>query len=80
MLIAREVDYGVMLLKALVRTLFLTLGFALERLTGIEPALSAWKLSGAAALSPADWLTCGSADTLTVRNRDCPRRLLLTGM
>ena len=30
MLIAREVDYGVMLLKALVRTLLLTLGFALE--------------------------------------------------
>jgi hypothetical protein len=57
----------------------LTCAFRLERVTGIEPALSAWELYGAAEPSPADWLTCGSADTLTVRDRDCPRWFLLTG-
>ena len=41
--------------------------------------LSAWEVRGAVAPSPADWLTCGSADTLTVRDRDCPRWLLRSG-
>jgi hypothetical protein len=31
-----------------------------ERVTGIEPALSAWEACGAVAASPADGLTCGS--------------------
>ena len=42
-------------------------------------ALSAWELYGAARLPPADWLTCGSADILTVRYRDSPRWLLRSG-
>ena len=58
----------------------LNCGLVLERrVAGIKGALSAWELYGAAAPSPADWLTCGSADSLTVRDRDCPRWLLLTG-
>jgi hypothetical protein len=32
--------------------------FALERVTGIEPALSAWELYGAACVSPGDSATC----------------------
>jgi len=57
----------------------LTWCFAVERVTGIEPALSAWELYGAAARLPADWLTCGSAALQTVRDRDCPRWLLRSG-
>jgi hypothetical protein len=37
----------------------LTLGFSVERVTGIEPALSAWEVCGASWPSPADRLTCG---------------------
>jgi hypothetical protein len=46
----------------------------------VEPALSAWEVCGAAPPSPADLLTCGSADALSVRDRDCPRWLLCSGM
>ena len=55
----------------------MTWAFVLERVTGIGPALSAWELYGAAWRSPADWLTCRSANILTVRYRDCPRCPLL---
>jgi hypothetical protein len=37
------------------------------------------QLGKSASLSAADWLTCGSADTLSVRDHDCPRRLLRSG-
>ena len=49
------------------------------RVTGIEPALSAWEVSGAARPPPACWLTCGCADGLSVRDRDCPRGLVRSG-
>jgi hypothetical protein len=57
----------------------LTCGFALERVTGIEPALSAWELYGAASPPAADWPTCGCAEVLSVSDPDCPRWLLRSG-
>jgi hypothetical protein len=42
-------------------------------------ALSAWEVCGTVASPPADWLTCGSVDTFSVRDRDCPRWLLRSG-
>jgi hypothetical protein len=56
----------------------LTCVFALERVTGIEPALSAREVC-VAGHPPPDWLTCGSADTLPVRDRGCLLRLLSSG-
>ena len=50
-----------------------------ERVTGIEPALSAWEVCGAAALPPADSVTCGDLDGLSLSDRDYPRALLLSG-
>jgi len=43
---------------------------------GSEVGLSAWELCGAARLPPASWLTCRSAETLSVRNHDCSCWLL----
>ena len=57
----------------------LTCGYAVERVTRIELALSAWELYGAASPPPADWLTCGCADVLSVSDPDCPRWLLRSG-
>jgi len=52
---------------------------ALERVTGIEPALSAWELYGAVALRPADSVTCGFFGGLSLSDRDYPRVLLVSG-
>src|SRR5215470_9998065 len=57
----------------------LTWDFTLERVTGIEPALSAWEVCGAVRLSPADSVTCGDLDGLSVSDRDYPRALLPSG-
>jgi len=57
----------------------LTCGYAVERVTRIELALSAWELYGAASPPPADWMTCGCADVLSVSDPDCPRWLLRSG-
>ena len=58
----------------------LTWAFVVERVTGIEPALSAWEVCGAAARLPARiGLTCGSTVLLSVRDRGCPRWLLRSG-
>jgi hypothetical protein len=46
---------------------------------GIEPALSAWELYGAARLPPGDSTTCGDIGGLTVSDRDYPQALLLSG-
>ena len=78
-LMARQDSYGVSKSRPQVQAVFLTWDFAAERVTGIEPALSAWEVGGAARPPPADWLTCGCADTLTVRDRDYPRWLLCSG-
>jgi hypothetical protein len=45
----------------------------------VSLALSAWEAWGAVVPPPADWLTCGSAGALTVRDRDCPLWLLRSG-
>jgi hypothetical protein len=62
-----------------VRIHLLNWGFALERVTGNEPALSAWELNVVAARLPADRLTSAATVPLTVRDRDCPRWLLRSG-
>src|SRR5215471_15041956 len=55
------------------------LGFHVERVTGIEPALSAWEVCGAIRLSPADSVTCGELDGHSLSDRDYPRALLSSG-
>jgi hypothetical protein len=45
----------------------------------ISPALSAWEVCGAVALSPADSVTCGNLGGLSLTDRDYPRALLLSG-
>jgi len=52
--------------------------FQKERVTGIEPALSAWEVCGAVALPPADSVTCGDLGGLSVSDRDYPQVLLLS--
>jgi len=42
-LMARTDSYGVLTSKAQVRSMRLTWAFVVERVTGIEPALSAWE-------------------------------------
>jgi hypothetical protein len=54
-------------------------GYVMERVTRIELALSAWEVSVTALRPPADWLTCGPAGLLTVRDRDCPQWLIRSG-
>ena len=49
-----------------------------SRSVRLKLALSAWEVC-VAGHPPADWLTCGSADTLPVRDRGCPLRLLSSG-
>ena len=61
------------------RTVVPTWAFALERVTGIEPALSAWEACGAARQRPGNSATCGDLGGLTVGDRDCPQELLLSG-
>ena len=58
----------------------LTWDFTLERVTGIEPALSAWEVCGAARVLPADSVTCGDHDGLSVSDRDYPWVLLPSGL
>jgi hypothetical protein len=41
-----------------------------ERVTGIEPALSAWEVCGAARVLPADSVTCGDLAGLSLSDRD----------
>jgi len=41
-----------------------------ERVTGIEPALSAWEVCGLADPPPADSLICGFVDELPASDRD----------
>jgi hypothetical protein len=50
-----------------------------DRVTGIEPALSAWEICGAVALPPADSVTCGDLGGLSLSDRDYPRVLLPSG-
>src|SRR5262245_19693158 len=50
----------------------LTWAFASERVTGIEPALSAWEVCGAACLPPGDSATCEDFDYLTASDREYP--------
>jgi hypothetical protein len=57
----------------------LTWDYTLERVTGIEPALSAWEVCGAVGLLPADSMTCGDLDCLSVSDRDCPWLLIRSG-
>jgi hypothetical protein len=57
----------------------LTWGFTLERVTGIEPALSAWEVCGAPRVLPADSVTCGDLGGLSVSDRDYPWVLLPSG-
>jgi hypothetical protein len=65
--------------KAPPRLSAVSCGFVVERVTGIEPALSAWEVCGAVRLSPADSVTCGDLDGLSVSDRDYPRALLPSG-
>jgi hypothetical protein len=46
------------------------------RVTGIEPALSAWEVCGAVDQPPADSVTCGDLGGLSLSGRDYPRALL----
>ena len=56
-----------------------TLGFLVKRVTGIEAALSAWEVCGATRVLPAESVTCGDHDGLSVSDRDYPRMLLPSG-
>ena len=47
----------------------------LERVTGIEPALSAWEVSATIRGLPADTLACGTLACLTASDRE-----LLSGL
>src|SRR5215831_8654138 len=51
----------------------------MERVTGIEPALSAWEVCGAARVLPADSLTCGDLGGLSTGDHDYPWVLLPSG-
>ena len=53
-LMARTVGYEPRLVRLGLGESSLTWVFAVERVTGIEPALSAWELYGAARPPPAD--------------------------
>jgi hypothetical protein len=52
---------------------------AVERAKGIEPALSAWEVCGAARLLPADSVTCGDLDGLSASDHDYPWALFTSG-
>src|SRR5215475_13505616 len=54
-------------------------GDGAERVRGIEPALSAWGMCGAAGLPPAGFVTCGNLDGLCLSDGDYPRVLLPSG-
>jgi hypothetical protein len=45
----------------------------------LQAELSAWEVCGAVRLSPADSVTCGDLDGLSVSDRDYPRALLPSG-
>src|SRR6185312_11014368 len=55
------------------------LGFLAERVTGIEPALSAWEVCGAARVPLADSVTCGDLGGLSLIDSDCPWTLFPSG-
>ena len=56
-----------------------TLGFLVERVTGIEAALSAWEVCGATRVLPAESVTCGDLDGLSASDRDYLWALLPSG-
>ena len=58
-LMARKTDYDSRAVRPGRNTAPLTWVFAMERVTGIEPALSAWEVCDVVRLPPADSLTCG---------------------
>jgi hypothetical protein len=51
----------------------------LERVTGIDPALSAWEVSATIRGLPADTLACGTLARLTARDRESPPGLIRSG-
>ena len=51
----------------------------MERVTGIEPALSAWEVCGAARVLPGESVTCGDLDGLSASDRDYPWALFPSG-
>jgi Phage integrase family len=65
--------------KAPTRLSAVSCGFVMERVTGIEPALSAWEVCGAARVLPAESVTCGDLDGLSASDRDYPWALLPSG-
>jgi len=50
-----------------------------ERVTGIEPALSAWEVSSPFHGLPAGTLTCGHDGALSMSDRGSPRGFALSG-
>jgi len=50
-----------------------------ERVTGIEPALSAWEVSATIRGLPADTLVCGTLARLTASDRELPPSLTQSG-
>ena len=65
--------------KASTRLSVVSCGYVVERVTGIEPALSAWEVCGVARLLPAVSVTCGDLDGLSASDRDYPWALFLSG-
>ena len=53
--------------------------FFVERVTGIELALSAWEVCGAPRVLPAESVTCGDLDGVSASDRDYPWALLPSG-
>ena len=53
--------------------------YYLERVTGIEPALSAWEVSSAIHGLPAKTLICGSLPRLSESDRESPPGLTRSG-
>ena len=76
---ARTVSDGPRLVRPDLTVRRLTCALSMKRVTGIEPALSAWELYGAARLQPGDSATCGDIGGLTVSDRDYLQALLLSG-
>jgi hypothetical protein len=58
----------------------LTWHFVVERVTGIEPALSAWEVSSAIRGLRAETLICGSSDRVATSDRESPLGLTRSGM
>jgi hypothetical protein len=70
MLTARKADDCSRTIKARIQAILLTCAFTVERVTGIEPALSAWESVPSGLLSG---LTCGAGcPRVTVTDRSSP--------